>query len=682
MFEVLKYLGKFHPVILHLPIGALYFTFILVILEKYLKENFSSPIRIGLLFSFVFAVISCFLGYFLSLSGDYGEDILNLHMYLGISTAIFNGVLLYMHKQNFLKKQFFSAFGFTILLLTVTGHYGGSMTHGEDFLKLPVAKENLVLNERDSINIYAEVIRPVLDGKCVKCHNQSKSNGKLLLTTSEEILTGGKSGSILTANNAMESHMYSYLTLPMDDKLHMPPRGNSQLKQHEIELIKYWIDSGASFDSYTKIDEEQEFVARNLASFFPKPEIMVSLPKADHLENLQNLNFRLERNSMENNFIEAKFLGDKIENKHISALLKIKNQLVKLDLSNTDLKDNLLSKLKSLKNLKYLKLNNTNTTDKGLKNINKNLESLNLNDTDVSYSGFLSFLEDSSLKNAYLWNTKITSSQQKMLKDNFALNLNFGVTDFAKDMPMTQPLVTTEQTLFKDSLLINIYKALGSPQVRYTLDGTEPDSLSKLYKESVKIDKSLTFKAKAFKKGWKPSLTTTIDYVKTAGIIESYKLKSFPNPTYKNIPKLFDGVIADTNFRSGDWNGFIKDDEEPGSNKTNSGDLVLEIDIPADNDINSIGLLALTFMNDHITFPEKIELFDITSKKESLLYSRIIPKSPVFEVPALKWFKVPLENTAAKKVKLIVHSNKKLPKGHVAEGKYAWLFVSEIIFMF
>ena len=26
--------------------------------------------------------------------------------------------------------------------------------------------------------------------------------------------------------------------------------------------------------------------------------------------------------------------------------------------------------------------------------------------------------------------------------------------------------------------------------------------------------------------------------------------------------------------------------------------------------------------------------------------------------------------------------NKKLPKGHVAEGKYAWLFVSEIIFMF
>tara|TARA_B100001093_G_scaffold22385_3_gene19936 strand:- start:365 stop:2413 length:2049 start_codon:yes stop_codon:yes gene_type:complete len=682
MFEVLKYLGKFHPVILHLPIGALYFTFILVVLEKYLKENFSSPIRIGLLFSFVFAIISCFLGYFLSLSGDYGENVLNLHMYLGISTAIFNGVLLYMHKQNFFKKQFFSVFGFTILLLTITGHYGGSMTHGEDFLKLPVAKENLVLNERDSINIYTEVIRPVLDGKCVKCHNQSKSNGKLLLTTSEEILTGGKSGSILTANNAMESHMYSYLTLPMDDKLHMPPKGNSQLKQHEIELIKYWIDSGASFDSYTKIAEEQEFVARNLASFFPKPEIMVSLPRVDHLENLQNLNFRLERNSMENNFIEAKFLGDKIENKHISALLKIKNQLVKLDLSNTDLKDNQLSKLNSLKNLKYLKLNNTNTTDKGLKNINKNLESLNLNDTDISYSGFLSFLEDSRLKNAYLWNTKITSSQQKMLKDNFALNLNFGVADFAKDMPMTQPLVTTEQTLFKDSLLINIYKALGSPKVRYTLDGTEPDSLSKLYKESVKIDKSLTFKAKAFKKGWKPSLTTTIDYVKTAGIIESYKLKSFPNPTYKNIPKLFDGVVADTNFRSGDWNGFIKDDQEPGSNKINSGDLVLEIDIPSDNDINSIGLLALTFMNDHITFPEKIELFDITFKKESLLYSRIIPKSPVFEVPALKWFKVPLENTAAKKVKLIVHSNKKLPKGHVAEGKYAWLFVSEIIFMF
>ena len=45
-----------------------------------------------------------------------------------------------------------------------------------------------------------------------------------------------------------------------------------------------------------------------------------------------------------------------------------------------------------------------------------------------------------------------------------------------------------------------------------------------------------------------------------------------------------------------------------------------------------------------------------------------------------KFFKVPiLENPS--KVKLVVKSNKKLPKGHPAEGEYAWLFVDEVLFL-
>ena len=77
--------------------------------------------------------------------------------------------------------------------------------------------------------------------------------------------------------------------------------------------------------------------------------------------------------------------------------MKIKNQLIKLDLSNTNLEDNLISKLKSLKNLKYLKLNDTKISDKGLVSINKSVESLNLNNTSVTYEGIASFLENSSL---------------------------------------------------------------------------------------------------------------------------------------------------------------------------------------------------------------------------------------------------------------------------------------------
>lgn len=41
--EILEYLGKFHPVVLHLPIGALYLTFCLVLLEKFFKNNYTIP---------------------------------------------------------------------------------------------------------------------------------------------------------------------------------------------------------------------------------------------------------------------------------------------------------------------------------------------------------------------------------------------------------------------------------------------------------------------------------------------------------------------------------------------------------------------------------------------------------------------------------------------------------------
>ena len=207
MLEFLQYLGKFHPVIIHLPIGALYFTFFLSVSEKIFRENFLYSIRIGLGFSFVFAVIACFLGYFLSLSGDYGEETLNSHMWLGISTAVFNGALLWIHNKSIYKKHFITLFGFTIVLLTITGHYGASMTHGEGFLNLPKAKNEITFHKQDSLNLYTEVIRPILDNKCVKCHNPSKTKGELLLNSAQNILKGGKSGNILVANNSLESHL-------------------------------------------------------------------------------------------------------------------------------------------------------------------------------------------------------------------------------------------------------------------------------------------------------------------------------------------------------------------------------------------------------------------------------------------------------------------------------------------
>ena len=210
---------------------------------------------------------------------------------------------------------------------------------------------------------------PILDNKCVKCHNQNKSKGDLMMNSKEAILKGGESGAILVSFDASSSHLYNYPNLPIDDKMHMPPEGNVQLTENEIEILKIWIDKGANFEEYSSFESFDVDQREVVMSFIPADLPIVDPPRKKDLESLLDLNFRLERNSITNNYVEAKFLGKNLKSKHLNALLKIKDQLIKLDLSNSNLNDNLVSKLNSLKNLKYLKINNTKITDKGLSSI-------------------------------------------------------------------------------------------------------------------------------------------------------------------------------------------------------------------------------------------------------------------------------------------------------------------------
>jgi len=678
MLEILNYFGKFHPVIIHLPIGALYLTFCLTLLEKIFKSKYVIPIRFGLLFSFVFALFSCFLGYFLSIGGDYSQAILDKHMWLGISTAIFIGILLWLHKQSNYEKYFIPLFVFTIVLLSVTGHFGGSITHGKDYLKIPEFKEDYKIVKLDSIELYSQVIQPILDNKCVKCHNQNKSKGGLILNSQNAILKGGESGVILTAFDPASSHLYNYPNLPINDEMHMPPEGNAQLTNLEIQLIKLWVESGSDFENFTRVDELSIENKNSLISFFPPEQKNISPPSLNHLKKLIDLDFRLERNSNENNFIEAKFVGTKLKSSHISALLKIKTQLIKLDLSNSNLNDKLFFRLNKLENLKYLKVDNTSIIDISLKHLPKFLETLIINGNNISNDG-LSFLEGNvSLKNIYAWNTNI--DDEKINKENLLATVHLGVKNFSKGVPLSEPITVSEQTMFSDSLKIEFYKPLGNPIIRYTLNGDDPDSLSTIYTKPFLISRSLNLKAKAFKEGWLDSKIGSVDFVKVEGILKNYILITKPDNRYRNPKKLFDGIIGDINFRDGDWNGFIRSqDYVSGVNERNSGDLIVEIDLK-DKSYSNIGIHALESIGSYIMFPKSVELYDISQKKEKLIYSKNFTASNLGAPDLTKFYKIPITNKSSK-LKLVIKSNKKLPKGHPAEGEYAWLFIDEILLL-
>ena len=130
--EFILFLGRFHPLILHLPIGFLVIAFMLECLAR-LKTKYhvlKPAIGIVLIAGVVTAIIAAILGLFLSQGGGYNEDLLNLHKWLGIGSvvvALLAYVLYWQKERNFtpgLDKAYFSTFTLSILVLMGAGHYG------------------------------------------------------------------------------------------------------------------------------------------------------------------------------------------------------------------------------------------------------------------------------------------------------------------------------------------------------------------------------------------------------------------------------------------------------------------------------------------------------------------------------------------------------------------------------
>lgn len=671
MEEIIKYLGNFHPVVLHLPIGAFLFTFLLFISQKYLKSNFDPAVRMGLLFSFITSIITSIFGYILHLNGDYDSVLVDRHMWLAIATTILIGFVLYLHKRQKPYNHVLSSFVFATVLLTITGHNGGSLTHGKDYLKLPDFEKEISIVSYDSIHVFNQVISPILDSKCVKCHNTGKSKGNLMLSSIDKILLGGEKGQIIKSNSSVDSRLYTYLNLPIDDEMHMPPDGNSQLNDNEKELIKLWIDEGADFYNFRKMNDDN--FSKEILSFLPKEIASVDPPNRNDLVKLIENEFRIERISTENNFIDIKYQGKSFKQSYLRLLSKVSDNIKRLDLSFVDLSSIDLSRVDNFENLTYLNLNNTKLTTKKIQKLDLDIQTLILSNNNFDVSVFDKFISNPTNERVFAYNTISDLDLTKEISANSNDKIYFGVSldDFASNVPLKIPIITPSQTLFSNTVDVEVVSDITNPDYRYTINGDEPDSLSNLYVGPIKIDRSSNLKFKAFKKGSRPSPVQEVFYRKIAAPITDFKLLSTTVEPYaaKNI--LSNNEVGSADFRDGTWNGFIKSD-------TRSGDMIAEFSLP--EGVNEIGISSLTDYGAYILFPTKIELYDISLGNDELVYSKNISRKFDEENAPLYTFRIPI-NKNLKKVRLKVISNKKLPKGHPAEGEPAWLFIDEIMLL-
>jgi uncharacterized membrane protein len=444
--DITLFIGRFHPVLVHLPIGFLMMAILMElvsIIKRY--EYLGQAVPFVLLLGFLSGLFSVITGLLLSDGGGYGEDLLNLHKWLGISVVILTLAAwllrITVYEDPFYKRVFRILLAVLTAVLIAAGHFGGSLTHGSDYLfrympeparswfgiEVEEPEQITLIEDLDTALVYPHVIEPIFRARCQSCHDPDRTEGNLLMTSFTNLMAGGDSGTVIEPYQREESDLYRRLHLPDRDTERMPPRGRTQLTADQIKLIGWWIEIGAPNETLVRELETSDEIENILVSLTPAGQHFfdrVTVPFADiHLvEAAINRGFRISPVADGMAFLQV---GVPQSNKEITTedlefLLPISGQIAWLNLSRTSLAPGTFELLSNFNNLTRLYLQNTNVTDSELVWISSydHLEYLNLYGTEVSNSGLAYLSTLKQLKSIYLWQTNVTEEGVSVLKEN------------------------------------------------------------------------------------------------------------------------------------------------------------------------------------------------------------------------------------------------------------------------
>lgn len=446
MNALIEFFGRFHPVLVHLPIGLLLLALILQWLSR--KEKYLAilpAIRVSFLLGMICATVSCLSGWSLSLGGEYDEATLDLHKWFGISVAVFSLVgYVFSAKPNSLLKNLLSVT--TVVLIIITGHLGGTLTHGEGFLTKGVftskdsskSARKVIANVQDA-QVFADIIQPILIDKCGGCHSAKKQKGGLRIDGKDWILKGGKDGKVFVQGDANASELYKRIILdPLDEK-HMAPKGKPQLTEQEVNLVHWWISSDAGFEKKVKDVLQPAQIAPALlamqsAAVTQKkaaiPEGIVDAVSQSVLDTLRNAGIVILPVAVNSNYLLANFVSiPKLTDRTVALLKQVRKQLVWLKLGYANLSEDSWKIIGQCNNLTRLSIEHANITDANLKYLAelKNLQYLNLVGTKVSAQGVEQLKDLKQLEMLYLGQTMIKGNDLVSLKKLFPkTNLDSG----------------------------------------------------------------------------------------------------------------------------------------------------------------------------------------------------------------------------------------------------------------
>jgi len=449
--EISQFVGRFHPLAVHLPIAL-----VLLVAVLELAGLFRSGKHLAGAAGFVLALAAAsslaavFLGWMLGRSGGYEGALVARHMWGGISLAA--ALLLCCAIREADRRLYGAVLFLAVGLMAWTSEQGGKLTHGERFLtehmpaklramlgvsapaKKPAAAATLATTPSPrvagastpapaSITFFTSRVEPIFDDKCVQCHGPEKKKGKLRLDSFDYVMRGGKHGVVVKAGDPQNSDLFRRVSLPRDNEDAMPAEGKPGLTAAELKVIEFWIASGAA----ENLAAEKVRLAppRTVEPVLP-PLAADYRPRARQIAELEaQLGVRLiprSQNPRDGMILRTVSAPERCDDKVLRSLQPVADLIVDAELARTRITDAGVKALAGFANLRSLDLSYTAISSGGLAplvHLGK-LESLNLTSTDVDDEGVRPFRGKPGLRHLYLFGTK--SSEGQTAPSNLAKN--------------------------------------------------------------------------------------------------------------------------------------------------------------------------------------------------------------------------------------------------------------------
>lgn len=425
-----QFIGRFHPLAVHLPIGLILLVPILELVGRhprflYLRQ--SADFVVGL--ATLSAIAAAAFGWCLARSGGYSGPLVTQHMWGGLFLSLLCWTCWVLSSRTNDGQRgvlYPIALTVTIGLMIWTGYRGGQLVRGEDhftavmpggmrkLLRVKLASERI--SAAPDGTFYGDRIRPIFEGHCISCHGRDKHKSNLRVDSYSSLMRGSKHGPIIKPADLHGSELFRRITLsPSDDDF--MPKGKRPLSADEVKLIELWIAAGAS--STLAVDAIKSAPTRDRPTreinFETVDAASVAKERASLASRVAQLQKRYpnvldyESRASANLVLNASLWGDRFRDADVAAIAPIADRVIVADFSRTAITDQSAPTISSMKRLRVLRLTHTKITDATVHTLSgcEQLESLSVFGTAVTPASLLPLTHLPKLRHAYVGGTAI-----------------------------------------------------------------------------------------------------------------------------------------------------------------------------------------------------------------------------------------------------------------------------------